>query len=465
VGGSPTVGANNITYQITQQINSSFTVQSGDAVFVRFTDATVLYVYNGTLSTGSWVVTTTIGGIASTGPTGASGSGGAVGATGAAGRTGARFLNGARDPFTALVSAYDGDYYIDVLTGNLWYNLGESGAQFSITGLVYSNTNGVGVISTIVDEANEATVPPPIASSGVLMYVYSLGLVAGTAPTFSFGGNAVLSIGGTSRIPGTFILLGNTIRIGSTVYNVAGDTDIVYIATNTPIGGTADPTFVPGTLRLNASVTTGADPLFAESDDLLGLSTLSSVMRYDTGAVNSGPPGSLPGIYAGEYISLTNSVGVSYQTSPVFSLGVYFPNLKLTFLSDTLVAGDTTIDDGTGSGAFIVILRPSTVRKFSVYLVEDSSASLAYDSTFSSIQTITVDVTLTPGANNAITTPLYVTTLANPVNPGIGASGGRKFDIVLQDVTGDGASYELFYELTEQGKVSFITSSVGVPLL
>jgi Collagen triple helix repeat (20 copies) len=442
--GAISSSASGITSKIQAlQPSVPYVAKVGDTIFINFTagGTTAIFTFtgptNGWVNSGNFNVQAFTGSTGFTGDSGNTGMTGSTGATGAAGIIGNKIFSGIRAPIVSGLTGAAGDYYFDVASGNVWLNYGTGGAGVPYVlsasqSLIYANNgeDNSQSISFNTSPGNPRTLP------GTLMYVYALNPPVGSSTQFTaVPVSAPIRINfGATQVPGVFMDLGNSVTIGSTTYSGAGLKK--YIATNTPLSGY----FVNGNLRLFVTTTSlgsGSAPRI-----LVMTSTLTSVgVAIDTTLSTSIAPMVPPetpftGQSVSELYSLSGNSGYPYQVGStqltrVFSISAYFPDLTI----------DITATGGKVSD-----------RLISIGLVKNSSNKV-HEYSFGESVIIAVSPSGVPDSYTTNTGPINLRSLATIDDivrttgtlSGLSGTGfvTGNFDIVVQDVTGDGVESRL----------------------
>lgn len=492
-------GPGSITFEIRRQIGPggpsppAYDPRPGSVILVSYqgNDVTIIYTYN--FTRGVWVDSGTFNIIGATGRTGA---------TGATGQRGSLILNGLNDPITTRVGGIANDYYIDIISGDLWFKGNGSLSPYvlsSSSSLVYRNDPRITLIAPRIFAQSQITVGSgvtPLSINGSGLSVYRFESTSATPPVFpSLYGNITMTIGSSTRVVGTFINLGHRCRIGDaatgTIYGSTTSNRSLFIATNTPIS-----IYESNDLPLNYPfVISGSDSatpivnVLNNTESAVGRN-LNYIMSYSDNIPFQGLPGRSPISIASNIYSLSNGVGYFWPIEPAFgranprySLAISLEGARLEITRASLVSGFTPTASSSGTSGVIYGTssgRISPIRKYNFWMKFNLAfGGNRFVSTESSIQTLTLDISPTAPTFEVMPIKLDLSSTWTPqiqtppnntqsinsefrvdlVSPDIGVGFGyRKFDIFYQDVTGDGAVYDFYVPNGGNAYVSSLSS-------
>ena len=349
-----------------------------------------------------------------TGPTGIQGDIGYTGPTGQIGSTGTQIFNGILNPDANNFLSRVGDYYIDLITGNLWYYTdivdyftmigstisGDSTNGSTGTFLPATQYNITDSISSIVTSNSGQILKEPGILGGTDPSVRNLTVYAlqGSTPLGpSYIGSMVHLKIGVTYAPGMYVYLGNGSSAGSPGCTIAGQacppvntaSAITYVASATPISVTSL-SFLP-------------DPNYR---------------------IQIKTPSTTSGFY--------NNVNINYIINNITGTAVTLNsgNSHKTYIATNPFNASGNIISLTVSCPILTVQSNTAGRTYRFYLVPYTAGTPPdYNPSFSSSVTVTIN-----SANVSQTiSPFILTTLSYDLSTPITSANG--YNIVMEDIS------------------------------
>jgi len=362
------------------------------------------------------------------GPTGPGGSTGYTGPTGTAGATGSQIYNGINDPISESVSGNIGDYYIDLLNGRLYYYTPVQSQYFYLNDYPATPASPDYYLPYAFNISSPLSAiyygnPPTtnVLTSGAMynMVVYCFDVDTPPVSITAYNGKPVKVSLGKSIPYGTFIFLGSQIKIGSgsnIPTTVPTPNNRIFVATQSPFDVT-NIGYTPGNQYRFTIEDLGSSTNYVFSNDLHSgsdsyTSTLFNINSLTSGTGNIGP-------------ETTNGGAPALIGSPGFASSV-----STTITSLTLSCKSFYIYYDNAAGA--------SVKRYAIYLTNNRN-SPSYVNAFTTYKIITVNGS---GVGNAVSLDLVLTTKNTSLSSIVGPTN---FDILIQDVTGDGINSDVHF--------------------
>jgi len=355
-----------------------------------------------------------------TGKIGTTGYTGSIGYTGPTGYTGSQIYNGIHDPAGQPITASVGDYYIDLLSGKLYYYTGVTSQYFYLNNypatsaspdyyLTYPYSPSSNVTSIKAEGDTNSILSGSV--NNMVVYCFNTDYIPVSITAYV---RKPLTIKLGKTIPyGTFIYLGRQVNIMGTLTpsgSLVPPYNRIFVATQSPLDLT-NPGFTPGSSYRFSITDAGDSNTYVFSNDSMSGSDPYTGNPISL-SVSSGSGVQGPETFNGGTIALLSSQGFASSASP---------SKAITSITLSSVQFSIYYAAGTDPG----------IKRYAIFLVQHRN-SILYDSSFTTYQIITVNGA---GTGNKVTVPLFLTT------KNIGFTdlydGTNKFDIAIQDVTGD----------------------------